>query len=63
MSDRYDVLILEAANKIVTKASLVVGMEKDSVEEAQKAFTQFHSQNGGKRERKQQPLCKGRRRS
>jgi hypothetical protein len=50
MSEKYQVLILEAASNQGVEASLIVDMERESVVAAQQAFTLFHSKNGGKPE-------------
>lgn len=50
MSEKYPVLILEAASKKEVEGFLIVDMDRESVVAAQQAFTQFHSQSGGKPE-------------
>jgi hypothetical protein len=50
MSDRYDVLIRDGTTREVVEASFIADIERELVEAAQKQFTQFHSENGGKPE-------------
>jgi hypothetical protein len=50
MSEKYSTLILEAASNKGVEASLIVDIGRESVVATQKAFTQFHSRNGGKAE-------------
>lgn len=50
MSEKYPVLILEAASNKGVGAFLIVDIEREAVVAAQQVFTQFHSRSGGRPE-------------